>query len=338
MEKAPGERRVCNTGGSGASNDAHGIVLVVSAWPRVSRVIACLIAAGAPFLAFAQYGSTGQQVEPNNYPPALPDRHGPAPRYVFEPLGEIAIPGPLGEAPAYVLGDEVAVPVASGIARVKPELDAAPRIDTSAVPATDPWITEPGRKRRYRTTLEGIVEAESWSKIRKRWVRRWKIVAPNSFLAPPVLVGPRLCYAGLDDLVTCVRASNGHRLWAIDTGDRVSRPISRWPTLPPDPKHAKGERGVEGEILLVVPDSGASVIALDAYDGTRVAVFDLPAPRRFASPALVVPGDRIALARKGYEDSEAALVLLRLTPSKTSPATPVPYNGPSPKPETPSGR
>jgi len=304
----------------------------------VSRVIAWLVAAAVPLLGLAQYGSTGQEVQPNNYPPALPERHGPAPRYVFEPLGEIALPGPLGEAPAYVAGDEVAVPVASGVARVRPELDAEPSVDASAVPAPTEWIVAPTGKRRYRTTPEGIVEAQSWSKVRKRWVRRWKIVAPNSFLAPPVLVGPRLCYAGLDDLVTCVRATNGHRLWAVDVGDRISRPISRWPTLPPDPKHATGERGVEGEILLVVPDDGASVIALDAYDGTRVAVFDLPAPRRFASPALVVPGDRIALARKGYEDREAALVLLRLSPSKPKPAAPVPYNNPSPKPQTSSGR
>jgi hypothetical protein len=47
----------------------------------------------------------------------------------------------------------------------------------------------------------------------------------------------------------------------------------------------------------VVPDDGASVIALDAYDGRRVATFELPATHHFASSALVLSRDRIAIAR-----------------------------------------
>ena len=142
-------------------------------------------------------------------------------------------------------------------------------------------------------------------------------------MAPPILLGPRLCYAGLDDRVTCVRASNGHRVWAVDLGDRLSRGLTCWP--------ACGKGPVDGEILLVVPDDGASLIALDAYDGRRVATFDLPAPQRFASSAIVVSGDRIAIARKGYDTREAALVLLRLMPPPpAAPPGPLPYNEGSP--------
>jgi hypothetical protein len=285
--------------------------------------------------ALAQYGtSSGPEIQPNNYPPALPARRTPGPSLVFERLGEIALPGPLGGRSSFMVEGLVVLPVEGGWARVAPEIDATPSIvATIDLPETSEWITSPDGKRRYRTTQEGLVEAEHRSRVRKKWVSSWRIVAPNSIMAPPILLGPRLCYAGLDDRVTCVRASNGHRLWAVDLGDRLSRGLTCWPACE-TPTSA-------GEILLVVPDDGASVIALDAYDGRRIAAFDLPATQRFASPALVVSGDRIAIARKGYEDREAALVLLRLTPPPTPPATPpgpVPYNADSPVRTGPSGR
>lgn len=269
---------------------------------------------------FAQYGSSTPEIQPNNYPPALPMRRVPGPLLVFERLGEIALPGPLGGASGFLADGLVVIPVAIGWARVAPETDATPSIVPAVdVPERSEWIASADGKHRYRTTPEGLVEAEHRSRVRKRWVASWKIVAPNSIMAPPILLGPRLCYAGLDDRVTCVRASNGHRLWAVDLGDRLSWGLSCWP--------ACGNSAVDGEILLVVPDDGASVIALDAYDGRRITTFDLPATQRFASPALVVSRDRIAVARKGYDDREAALVLLRLTPPPpTGPADPVPYN------------
>jgi hypothetical protein len=291
--------------------------------------------------ALAQYGQGTTEVQPNNYPPALPNRHGPAPELVFELLGEVALPGPLGGSPAWVSDDRVAIPVASGLARVAPEPGAQPTVGPEEPPPTRAeWLVAPSGTRRYRATPEGIVEAERWSTTRKRWVHRWRIVAPNSLLAMPVLLGPRLCYAGLDDRVTCVRASNGHRLWAVDLGDRLSLPMTRWPAASPAADAAPvGDRAVEGTILLVVPDDGASVIALDAFDGRRVARFDLPPTHRFASPAMVLGGDRIAVARKGYTDQEAFLVLLRLVPPP-KPAAPgaVPYNGASPIPAGSPGR
>jgi outer membrane protein assembly factor BamB len=151
-----------------------------------------------------------------------------------------------------------------------------------------------------------------------------------------VILGPRLCYAGLDDRVTCVRASNGHRLWSVDLGDRISRPIAPWPAAA---IVNASSQTVEGSILLVVPDDGARIIALDAFDGRRVATFELTASRRFASSALVLGDDRIALARKGYDYHEAAVVLLRLAPAPT-PEKPsaLPYNDASPVPAGTPGR
>ena len=273
---------------------------------------------------YAQYGTTGTEAQPNNYPPALPPRRGPGPNLVFERVGEIALPGPLGQQPGFLSDGVMVFPVEGGWVRVAPETDATPSIVPSVeAPESPEWLPSFDGKRRYRTTAEGLVEAQHVSRNGKTWSASWRIIAPNSILAPPILLGPRLCYAGLDDRVTCVRASNGHRVWAVDLGDRLSRGLTCWP--------ACGNGTIDGEILLVVPDDGASLIALDAYDGRRIATFDLPAPQRFASSAFVVADGRIAIARKGYDAREAALVLLRLAPPPpAAPAGPLPYNVGSP--------
>ena len=282
--------------------------------------------------ALAQYGTTtSPSDQPNNYPPALPARRTPGPVLVFERLGEVVLPGPLAAFPGFVDDGMVVIPVEGGFVRLPAELDATPSIDPVTVATEDSeWVATTNGKRRFRTTQEGVVEAEKRRGEGKKWKRSWRLVAPNSIFAKPVLAGPRLCYAGLDDRVTCVRAKNGHRLWAVDLGDRLTRGVTCWPRC--------GDQPGDGEILLAVPDDGATVIALDAYDGRKVASFELPATHHFASPALVVSKDRIALSRKGYDDREAALVLLRLVPPPPpeKPAA-VPYNDVSPAPSSSSG-
>ena len=285
--------------------------------------------------AYAQYGSSTPEAQPNNYPPALPVRRGPGPLLAFERVGEIALPGPLVGGTTWIADGLVVIPVERGVARVRPEAEADAALEpAAALPSPAAWLESPNGKRRYRTTPEGRVEAEQRRRPGKPWRLSWRLVAPNSIVAPPVLLGPRLCYAGLDDCVTCVRSSNGHRLWSVDLGDRVSRALTCWPSCENGPDN--------GTVLLAVPDDGASVIALDAYDGRRVARFDLPANQRFATPALVVAGGRIAIARKGYDDREAALVLLQLAPpppaAPAAPAESMPYNKKPPVQTGTSGR
>jgi hypothetical protein len=265
--------------------------------------------------AVAQTDPNTPTSEPNNYPPALPARRGAAPALVFEKIGEIPLPGPVLARGAWVDGGLVVIPVKSGVASVAPEVGATPSVSPAAdVPPRPEWVVAPDGKRRYRTSPGGVVQSEKRRRPDKPWKRSWKIVTGSSIEAPPVLLGPRLCFSGRDDRVTCVRASNGHRLWAVDLGDRLSRPLACWPVCEHPPDDA---------LLLAVPDDGATVIALDAYDGKRIATFELPAHHRFAGSALVVSKDRIAVASKGYDEGEAALVLLRLVaPPPAAPPKP----------------
>jgi hypothetical protein len=291
----------------------------------------------------AQYTpQTNPESLPNQYPPPLPARRGPAPKIAFALAGEVALPGPLADGAPWVADGAMFVPVAEGVARVAPTPGATPEIVPSATtPDGDGWVVAPGGTRRFRATAEGLVECEKRSSARKRWKRDWRIVAPNATLAPPLVVGPRLCYPGLDDRVTCVRASNGHRLWSVDLGDRLSRAIAAWPPLAATPGRAtRSDRSVEGEVLLVVPDDGASLIALDAYDGTRLTSYDLPAAKNvFKSAPFVFAEGRIAVVRKGYKTDEAAVTLLDLVAvQEAKPAGPLPYTSPSPTPASPARR
>ncbi|HJQ99263.1 MAG TPA: hypothetical protein VJ826_13200 [Candidatus Polarisedimenticolaceae bacterium] len=284
---------------------------------------------------FAQYGPPGGEVLPNNYPPPIPERLGPAPSLKFELAREIPLTGPIASPEAWAEGDAVLVPLGSGAARVDPSAAAPPQNGVSAEPPPDPsgaWIVSAEGTRRFRATAQGVIEAQKKRKNGTKWKRSWHIVAPNATPAPPILLGPRLCYAGLDDRVTCVKASNGHRLWTTDLGDRLSRPIARWPSASPARvAPGNGDRTIEGEILLAVPDNGASMIALDAYDGRRIATYDLPSEERLVSGPLVFADDGIVAVREAFDKTQVAVLVLRLVHNEAPPAAPA-------APATPTGR
>ena len=291
---------------------------------RIAIAVALLTITPAP----GQYGPTTGEVLPNNYPPPLPERLGPAPKLRFELDREIDLEGPVAPTEAWADGDAVVVPLATGAALVSvPDGEPARTAEPPTPPAnpSGEWIVNATGTRRYRATAEGIIEAEKKRKGGKRWKKSWKIVAPNSTPAPPILMGPRLCYAGLDDRVTCVKAKNGHRLWTTDLGDRLSRPIARWPSASASRVAPKpGDRAIEGEILLAVPDNGASMIALDAYDGRRLATYDLPAAARLVSGPLVFSDDGIVAVREAFDKRQVAVLVLRLVHNEAPPTSTAP--------------
>jgi outer membrane protein assembly factor BamB len=126
-------------------------------------------------------------------------------------------------------------------------------------------------------------------------------------------VGGRVLFGSLDNQVYAVRADNGHRLWALDVGERVSRPLALWHGT----VEAEGEMR-EVDAVLVAPDDALALIALDVYDGTRLATFavgTLPEGNAIVSAPLVASDGRVVVAHQGYAPEEAELLVLHLGPA-----------------------
>jgi len=206
-----------------------------------------------------------------------------------------------------VQGGRVAVRLDDGTVTRLPAPDGVASSGRDEVLTVDP---ETGR--RFRATSDGEIIAEKPRRRHPdRYKRLWRRRVPGRVLGAPVLVGKSVCYAALDDQVYCVRANNGHRLWAADIGERVSRPMAVWSApVPAAGHHGKPDREGRFDVLLVVPDSGADLVALDAYNGQRLLSVAAGSGNGFASPPLVVGAERVAVTRQGYRDDDAALVIL----------------------------
>jgi hypothetical protein len=122
--------------------------------------------------------------------------------------------------------------------------------------------------------------------------------------------------------VYCLRADNGHRVWAVDVGDRVSRPLGLWraPAAATPPAEPPPSPPVPTLLLLVATDGGGSLLALDPYDGARIAVFELPAADgRLATPAVASADGSVLIGREKYAASEADLMVLALVAPEAQP-------------------
>jgi hypothetical protein len=304
-------------------------------------VVLTLIAALASLPASAQTTTPGQDAYPNNYPPALPVRKGPAPpKFVFEPLGEVALPGPLPNGPLWLDEGRLRLAVAGGMAWVPPDAHATPEVAGSEAPhggpaaphATDDgWTLSPDGGLRFHVDHDGRMRAQRRSRFsRDGWRKAWTIRTPRAIATPPLLIGRRLFFAGFDDRIYAVRADNGHRLWAVDVGERVSRPLTRWSgTIPAVDARTHVLRAETVDLLLTVPDSGDSLEALDAYDGTIVGRLTIPSSQGWlTSSPVLVNESQIAVARQGYVPQEAALALFELRSRAAMPGPDAPSGDP----------
>jgi hypothetical protein len=264
---------------------------------------------------------------PDRYPPPLPKRSGPKPPpLAFTVAGTVPLLGPVSAVGAGLADDRVVLRGPTGFVAVPLSAGTGPTAaDAPPLPAgtdAEGWVYAPKGGWRFRTLPEGRVVAQKWWGTRRGWRTDWSLRVGGATPAPPVLVDGRLLFGSLDDQVYAVRADNGHRLWAVDLGERLSRPLALW----------HGSVEVEGmarevDAVLVAPDDSLSVVALDVFDGTRLATFavkTVPEGNALVSAPLVAPDGRVAVAHQGYAPEEAALLLLRLhaMPPKTPPVSP----------------
>ena len=263
---------------------------------------------------------------PDAYPPALPPREGPPqPTLIFRQVDEISLPGPLRDELLRLDDSTARLTVNGGWAIIT--LGVEPSVRISTTPPAEPdrgdedgseWVASADGRFRFRTDPSGKVIAER--KRRRGWRKAWKRRIAGATLAPPVVSGQRLYIGSVDNQVYALRADNGHYLWAKDVGARVSRPLTWW-------QGRVGDGPDFVELVLLVPDNGGSILALDPYDGSRLASMDLPTEEdRLLPPALAAGEGKIVVAVQKYDAAEAALLVFALAPP--APADDVAYNAP----------
>ena len=227
-----------------------------------------MLLAAASMLPAQTIGGARIGESPDNYPAVLPRRTGatlPALRFVEDARLDLAAVG--GAEPTRVDGNRVRVSLDGGpqyfvVDEQVRRLTAEP--EWTAEPAVT-WVVAPDGRFRYRALPEGRVEMER--KGRRRWKPRWSLRVAGGTPAPPLTVGVLLFFGSLDNQVYGVRADNGHELWRADLFGRVSWPLLPWQgTLRPADAEPIG-----ADLVLVLPDDGSRLVALDAYDGRRTA-------------------------------------------------------------------
>jgi outer membrane protein assembly factor BamB len=152
--------------------------------------------------------------------------------------------------------------------------------------------------RRFRTLAGGRLVAEKrCRRCPAGWRPEWRLQLPGEARAEPLVLGRQVFVGASDARVHCFRAENGHRLWSVDVGDRVALPLATW----------SGRLGATSpsamliELILVVPHAGGALVALDPFDGRRLAALDLEPPEgRLRSPALAIADGRIVVGRERY--------------------------------------
>ncbi len=302
-------------------------------------------------VAFVPPGAVAQVVYsetyPDNYPPALPNRTGPQPPpVVLEWVGETPIAGPLRSGPLALSGGSVLVPAESGTLEVELREGGRATLREDAEPPAEPdpfrWSEAPDGLYRCRAAPGGGLVVEHRRRTSSRWKEAWRRATAAPVSPPPVVVGRRVLFASSDGRVTAARLSNGHLLWATDVGERLSRAAVLW-NGPLGEAGSGEEVGSEIALLLVIPDSGTALLALDVYDGRVVARGAVPGERgRLVSPPLLLADGRIAAARQGYALEDAGLGTYRIRRAETRATADrpeaVPYNAGPESAEFPAGR
>jgi outer membrane protein assembly factor BamB len=311
---------------------------------RLLAWIALLPLLALPTSAQVVYSDT----YPDNYPPPLPKRKGPQPPPVtLEWIGEVPLEGPLRAGPLAATPDRVVVPSPGGVWLVEPaEGGSAARETGGTAPQEDDpfrWVLDAEGRVRCRAAPEGGLVVEKRRGPKSRWREDWRLPTAAPLSAPPVPVGRRVIFTSSDGRVTAARLSNGHRIWATDMGERLSRGSVLWSGVLGPPNGAASSKPETHSFLLIVPDSGVALLAIDVYDGRVVARGEIPGGRgRLVSPPLLLADGRIAASRQGYalDDAGLGLFRLRVAEKKAAPevAGGVPYNDAPDSPEDPPSR
>jgi len=233
-----------------------------------------------------------------------------APDLAFKLLQDIPLPGPLPVSGPALAEDRIEIDVSGGRMASGWSENAAPRMIDPATDLQQPedgWSIAPDGLFRCSMFSSGrIIGQKRCGNCRKGWRKKWKLRVAGDGLPPPLVTEKRVYFGAFDNRVYSVKRRNGHRVWKADLPSRVSEPLARW-------LHTIGGEGNDLDLVILIPDSRTSIIALHAETGARVATYELPqnGGRLVGSPVVTDDG-KIVAARQRYAAEEASLLVFEL--------------------------
>jgi hypothetical protein len=259
-------------------------------------------------------GFQNQFPDPLRYTPPVPE----PPELQFTAVSEIDLAGPLMSGPRLV-GDQVELRTARGLVRVAWTGPPAPVVVEPGAGAAEPerpleWGMSPDGSHRAIPADGRLVVQKACRGCTNGWRRRWRLRVPGLARATPLMTARRVYFGSADNRVYGVRRKNGHRLWATPLDGRVLRALALW--IDPD---APAQPGVAA--ILAVPEPGAELVVLDVFSGSPVLRYRLAGDGdEVVGGPLSTHDGFVILARQGYTDEDAGLIVLKLAQTATDPA------------------
>ena len=196
--------------------------------------------------------------------------------------------------------------------------DAVAVIDDDATPPApeEPTLYSTDPENRFRGSFlpEGrLLLEKNCGKCKKGWRKKWKLRIAGQASNPPLITENRVYFGAPDNRVYSLQRSNGYRLWDVDIGGRLSKPLMLWVG-----SVTEGDPDDVRELIIALPDGGARIIALDARSGQEVARFELPPDSgRIRGEPITTPDGSIVVAREKYNVEDASLMVLELSATVT---------------------
>ncbi|HXV74790.1 MAG TPA: PQQ-binding-like beta-propeller repeat protein [Candidatus Polarisedimenticolaceae bacterium] len=293
---------------------------------RVVRTLAFAVVV-ATTVSPASAQAPGENAFDTEYLAPVPDTddRGGRVNFRFELVSEVVLPGPLSAAGPRPLpgGVEIGVDGGKAIAAWMPEsdLELTPRAPAAPEIEQPPFgLSADGRFRGLPIEEGWILAQRRCPRCKSGWRTRWKIRAPGSQFARPLVTEHRIYYGTTDNRVYCVKRKSGHRVWVSDVRGRVLRPLELLEvSAPPHPRYFDRNRPLTMGVILVIPDGGAELIALEAKSGERLASYELPENELLVGGAVAHDG-QVVVAAQRYSAEDAALLVLGLVPVEGSDA------------------